>query len=213
MPPSPKNWNSHAKVFTLGDNDCKLRVMRCAKTLLCVTGRLKPTRCFRTRGKKGERHAEPDDPPRRRANKRRGHGTYQNDRPPIVGTIGRRSGKCRLRVCQHTDQRTLTRHVEKYTRPETTCYSDEWPGYNALSRPHASVSHGEKEWARDDDGDGIREVHVNTIEGLWTSLRNFLRPFRGVHKKYLKYYVVMCEHSINRKRISPTFIAQLVGAH
>jgi len=41
---------------------------------------------------------------------------------------------------------------------------------------------GKRVWARDDDGDGIREVHVNTIEGLWTGLRNFLRPFRGVSK-------------------------------
>ena len=31
--------------------------------------------------------------------------------------------------------------------------------------PRATVCHAEKEWARDDDGDGIREVHVNTLEG------------------------------------------------
>jgi hypothetical protein len=34
----------------------------------------RPTRCSRTRGGKGEKHADPADPPRRRANKRRGHG-------------------------------------------------------------------------------------------------------------------------------------------
>ena len=49
------------------------------------------------------------------------------------------------------------------------------------------------EWARDDDGDGIREVHVNTSEGLWTGLRNFLRPFRGVNKMYLYQYVAIFE--------------------
>jgi transposase-like protein len=82
---------------------------------------------------------------------------------------------------EQTSSRVL-RHIEKYTRPRTTCYSDEWQGYNNLPRRHYCVSHSEKEWARDDDGDGIREVHTNSIEGLWTSLRNFLRPFRGVHK-------------------------------
>jgi transposase len=56
-------------------------------------------------------------------------------------------------------------------------------------------------------------VHVNTIEGLWTSVRNFLRTFRGVHKKYLGGYVAMCEFSINLKRINPTFIASLVTLH
>ena len=38
------------------------------------------------------------------------------------------------------------------------------------------------EWARDADADGICEIHTNTIEGIWTTLQNFLRPFRGVHK-------------------------------
>jgi hypothetical protein len=46
------------------------------------------------------------------------------------------------------------------------------------------VCHAQGEWARDDDGDGIREVHINTIEGMWTLVRNFMRLFRGVHKKY-----------------------------
>jgi hypothetical protein len=50
------------------------------------------------RGKKGERRSDPDDPPRKRANKQRGHGTYDNDRPPIVGTVGRESDQARLRV-------------------------------------------------------------------------------------------------------------------
>jgi len=50
------------------------------------------------RGKNGKLHPDPADPPRKRANKRRGHGTYDNDRPPIVGTVGRASAQVRLRV-------------------------------------------------------------------------------------------------------------------
>jgi transposase len=165
------------------------------------------------RGKKGDKHRDPLDPPRRRANKQRGHGTYAKDRPPIVGTVGRRSGQCRVRVRHHTDGKTLQKHVHGYTQKDTTCYTDEWQGYNHLKRPHSTVGHGQKEWARDDDGDGVREVHVNTIEGLWTTARNFLRPFRGVHKKSLHSYLAMCEHKINLKRISPKFIAQLVAQH
>ncbi len=38
---------------------------------------------------------------------------------------------------------------------------------------------------RDDDGDGVREVHVNTMEGLWPSVRNFRPPFRGVYQRHL----------------------------
>lgn len=57
---------------------------------------------FQKAGEKGETHADPADPPRRRANKRRGHGTSDTDRPPIVGTVRRESGQVRLRVvCSH----------------------------------------------------------------------------------------------------------------
>jgi hypothetical protein len=48
---------------------------------------------------------------------------------------------------------------------------------------------------------------------LGAAVRNFLRPFRGVHKKYLQYSLAMGEYRINRKRISPAFIAGLVAAH
>ena len=131
----------------------------------------------------------------------------------MVGTIGRRTGRCRLRVREHTDGATLHAHVHQYTRRQARCYTDEWQGYTGIHRRHSTVCHGAKDWARDDGGDGVREVHTNTIEGLWTAVRNFLRPFRGVHKKYLKYYLAICEHRINCKRISPAFIAGLVAAH
>ena len=67
-------------------------------------------------GGKSEPHLDPADPPRRRANKQPGHGMYDNDRPPIVGTVGRDSGKVRLRMVEHTDGKTLTAHVEHFTQ-------------------------------------------------------------------------------------------------
>jgi transposase-like protein len=174
---------------------------------------LKPMNCFRTRGKKGERHPEPADPPRCRANKQRGHGTYDNDRPPVVGTVGRATGQARLRVVHHTDQQTLVNHVHRFTVGDAWVYTDEWRSYDHVIRSHVTVCHGRHEWARDDDGDGVREVHTNTIEGLWTSVRNFLHPFRGVHKRYLSSYVAMAEFSINLKCITPRFVSDWVALH
>ena len=165
------------------------------------------------RGKKGQKHDDPDDPPRRRANKQRGHGTYANDRPPIVGSVGRRSGQVRLRVVKRTDAKTLRKHVQSFTQADSEVNTDEWIGYTRLRRKHVTVSHGLKEWARDDDGDGIREVHVNTMQGTWTTVRNFLRPFRGVHKQKLAQYIAVCEFSINLKKITPAFIRAFVKLH
>jgi transposase len=119
----------------------------------------------------------------------------------------------RLRVVHHTDKETLVHHVHTFTLADAVVFTDEWRSYNHIVRIHATVCHSQKEWARDDDGDGIREVHVNTAEGMWTTVRNFLRPFRGVHKKHLSGYVAMCEFSINLKRISPAFISALVALH
>lgn len=165
---------------------------------------------FQNAGEKGEPHKDPTDPPRRRGNKRRGHGTYANDRPPVVGTLGRDSGGVRLRVAHHTDKATLTAHVHQFSRCDARVYTDAWRGYNDLDRLHAIVCHGDGEWARDADADGICEVHTNTIEGIWTTLRNFLRPFRGVHKKYLAGYIAICEFAINLKTITTLFISKLV---
>jgi transposase len=165
------------------------------------------------REKKGEEHFDPADPPRCRANKQRGHGTYENDRPPVVGTVGRESGQVRLRVVHHTNQKTLEAHVERFTLANASCYTDEWLGYNHIIRQHSTVNHGEYEWARDDDGDGVREVHINTTEGLWTDVRIFLGPFKGINKRFLSGYIAIAEFRRNLKCISPDFIASLVRLH
>ena len=165
---------------------------------------------FQNAGEKGDKHVDASDPPRRRGNKRRGHGTYDNDRPPIVGTKGRESGLLRLRVVRHTDSATLSTHVHQFTLPTSTVYTDGWRGYNRIQRAREIVLHKDGEWARDADGDGLYEIHTNTIEGAWTTLRNFLRPFRGVHKKFLAGYVAICEFVMNLKAVSVDFIAKLV---
>jgi len=169
---------------------------------------------FQNAGEKGEKHCDPDDPPRRRANKRPGLGTMANDRPPVLGVVGRTSGQLRLTVCASTQQATIQLAVERDTLPTATVNTDESGAYNQLAatgRRHATVCHSRHEWARDDDGDGIREVHCNTSEGIWTGLRNFLRPFRGIHKKYLAQYTAMFEWAHNLKRVTLYYLRVLLG--
>lgn len=165
------------------------------------------------RGKKGQKCVSPHRPPRQRANKRRGRGTYANDRPPVLGTIGRSSGQVRLRVVHNTQAKTLVRHVHRFTLPNCHVFTDEFESYQAIQRQHSTVAHGLKEWARDENEDDVFEVHTNSAEGMWTGLRNFLRPFRGVSKHFLCGYVAVHELRVNRKRISPAFISDLVAVH
>jgi transposase-like protein len=168
---------------------------------------------YQNAGEKGTPHPDPDDPPRRRANKARGHGTWENDRPAVGGIAGRERASLRLEVCPRTDRATLQPFVEAQTRSDCHIYTDEWHAYDHLGdtgRTHQTVCHAQREWARDADGDGIREVHCNTLEGLWTGLRNFLRIFRGVHKKYLRQYVKVFEWGYTFKHLTDEALRMMV---
>lgn len=59
----------------------------------------------------------------------------------------------------------------------------------------------------------LDRFHTNTAEGLWTGLRTFLRPFRGVSKHFLSGYIAIHEFHVNLRCISVAFIASLVRLH
>jgi transposase len=175
---------------------------------------------IRTRGKKSTHHPDPEDPPRRRANKQPGHGTYETDRPPIFSIISRETKQARYFIKENSDAESCLAVVISSVPTGATIKfnTDEWNGYNQVSTKlgiqHSTVRHsrdeqGEREWARDDDGDGKREVHCNSCEGGGTSLRNFLRAFRGVHKQYLDLYVATYEITFNAKMISSAVIQKM----
>jgi hypothetical protein len=117
-------------------------------------------------GKKSTPHPDPTDPPRRRADKRKGHGTFTNDRPPIISIISRDTGEPRFWVCDHADRSPCAGLIaESVPQHSAILYTDEWQSYHGSHPAHATVCHGPREWARDDDLDGIREVHCHTCGG------------------------------------------------
>jgi len=219
----PALYQQHATFSTGGGHACTRFAGRCSQISprhyqrdCCMRKCSRRMSCTRTRGEKSTPHKDPCDPPRRRANKRKGHGTYETDRPPIFSIVGRQSGVVRYFVRHHADAATCLA-VVKSTVPQgsTILYTDEWKGYlpvaDKLQTRHATVRHspdaeGGREWARDDDGDGVREVHCNSCEGAGTGLRTFLREFRGVHKKHLADYVATYETMSNAKRITSAIV-------
>jgi transposase len=125
----------------------------------------------------------------------------------VLGVVGRESRQVRLAVTRRHDRATLHPLVVAFTTEGCTVNTDEWVAYDLLpsaGRARVKVKHARPhpEYARDDDGDGVREVHCNTIEGTWTGLRNLLRRFRGVAKKYLSQYVAMFGWAHNLKRFT-----------
>ena len=128
--------------------------------------------------------------------------------------IERETGEQRFWVCDHADTRTCAVLIAEHVPMGcSTLSTDEWQRYRGSPPVHATVCHSPHEWARDDDGDGRREVHCNTCEGAGAGLRTYLRTFRGVHKQYLHLYVATYEAIVNAKRVIPELIRRMCVNH
>jgi transposase-like protein len=91
-------------------------------------------------------HEVPDDPPRERANKRRGCSTFANDRPLVLGLVDRGSGQIRLHVCVDTKQATIEPLVREATEYGQVIYTDEAGAYNHIDEfalVHMTVCHSD----------------------------------------------------------------------
>jgi transposase len=124
--------------------------------------------------------------------------------------ISRDTGEPRFGVGDHADRHTCAALIaENIPAPSTPLYTDERQSDRQSHPSHATVRHGVHEWARDDDGDGRREVHCHSGEGAGAALRTYLRGFRGVHKPYLPLYVATDEAMVNAKRVTPDLIQRM----
>jgi transposase-like protein len=115
-----------------------------------------------------------------------------------------RGGDVVIRMLDNVQQITIKPLIQATIAPGTCVYTDEYDIYSRLdqwSYEHKSVCHGSGEYARDDDGDGFYEVHGNTMEGVWSLLRSWLRPHRGISQDNLPLYVGFFEfvHNVRRR--------------
>lgn len=121
----------------------------------------------------------------------RGRGTLESEKPPIFGMI-QRGGAVVVRMLENVRQTTVQPLIERFIAPGTRVYTDEYDIYHRLPDwgfDHRTVCHSRGEYARDEDGDGFHEVHVNTAEGFWSLLCSRLRPHRGISQEKLPLYL------------------------
>lgn len=115
-----------------------------------------------------------------------------------------RGGDVVIRMLANVQQVTIKPLIQATIAPSTGVYTDEYDIYSRLGPwgyEHENVCHGRGEYARDDDGDGFHEVHVNTMEGLWSLLRSWLRPHRGISQDNLPLSLGFFEfvHNVRRR--------------
>ena len=126
-----------------------------------------------------------------------------------------RGGQVVLRMLENVQQTTIQPIIEKFIKPGTLINTDEYNIYSRLTEwgyEHKSVCHGAGEYARDEDGDGFCEVHVNTMEGFWSLLRSWLRPHRGISQERLPIDVGFFQFIHNVQKRGKALLRSLVEA-
>jgi transposase-like protein len=96
-----------------------------------------------------------------------------------------RNGDVFIQMLPNVQQVTIKPVMTKVIKPGTLIFTDEYDIYARLPEwgyLHKSVNHSAGEYARDEDGDGFHEVHVNTMEGFWSLLRSWLRLSTTIRK-------------------------------
>ena len=115
----------------------------------------------------------------------------------------------------NVQQVTIQPIVTAAVAPGTLVHTDEYSIYARLPAwgyGHKAVCHARGEYARDEDGDGFCEVHVNTIEGFWSLLRSWLRPHRGISQEKLPLYLGFFQFVHNARRRGKALLGALVAA-
>ncbi len=119
-----------------------------------------------------------------------------------------------LHMLANVQQKTIRPIITDAVAPGTLIHTDEYGIYARLERwgyGHKTVCHGRGEYARDEDGDGFCEVHVNTIEGFWSLLRSWLRPHRGISQEKLPDYLGFFQFVHNTRRRGKALLGALIA--
>jgi transposase-like protein len=142
-----------------------------------------------------------------------GRSTLEKEKPPVFGMI-QRGGQVVIHMLENVRQTTIQPLIQATIAPGTLVLTDEYNIYCRLPQwgySHNTVCHSAGEYARDEDGDGFHEVHVNTIEGFWSLLRSWLRPHRGVSQESLPLYLGFFEFVHNARNRGKRLLESLLG--
>jgi transposase len=141
-----------------------------------------------------------------------GRGTLEKEKPPVFGMV-ERGGAVILHLLVR--QATIKPLILASVALGSLINTDEYAIYGRLPEwgfGHKTVHHGRGEYARDEDGDGFCEVHVNSMEGIWSLLRSWLRPHRGISQEKLSYYLAFFEFVHNARCRGKALLGALLAA-
>jgi transposase-like protein len=110
-------------------------------------------------------------------------GPATKTRAVVVGAL-ERGGKVHAQVVPSRGAASAV--VRRYVLPASMVYTDDWGGYDALSKTHTKhrrINHSERVYVHGD-------VHTNSIEGFFGLLKNGIRGvYHSVSTKHLQSYL------------------------
>ena len=122
---------------------------------------------------------------------KRGRGT---NKISVAGMV-QRKGKVKTKVIEKLTKRNLLYMLKTYAKKENAILvTDGFRSYKELETyiDRLEINH-KKQFSR-----GM--VHVNTIEGFWSYVKNGIRGnFKSISKKYLPFYLVEYEWKFNHR--------------
>ena len=114
----------------------------------------------------------------------------------VFGVRDRTTSKLSAKVVDDLSAPTLTGAVADATEPGAVVYTDEWRGYQPLSRmgyDHETVKHNVAQWV-----DGM--AHTNGIESVWAVLkRGYHGTYHSMSPEHLARYVAEFQHRHNER--------------
>jgi transposase len=142
-----------------------------------------------------------------------GRGTSEKEKPPLLGMI-QRTGEVVLRMLDKVRPVTIPPLIRRFIAPGSIVSTDEYEIYHRVDEwgyVPRTVCPAAGEFARDDEGDGFCEVHVNTLEGFWSLLRSWRRPHRGISQDQLPVYLGFVEYVHNERVRGQALLGALRG--
>jgi len=117
----------------------------------------------------------------------------------------------------NVQQATIRPLIEGTVAPGSLIHTDEYDIYARLEAwatgiRQSAMAAANTPATRTADGDGSREVHINTMEGFWSLLRSWLRPHRGVSQEKLPVYLGFFQFVHNARRRGKALLSALIAA-
>ncbi len=132
---------------------------------------------------------------------KRGRGA---NKTAVVGIVERGKGKrVVMQVKDRLRSEDLLKMLHRFVnmkKGEVVVMTDDFTSYKAFDKviQHFTVNHSKKEYVK--YLKGIKDsIHTNTIEGVWSIIKNGIRgQYHVLSKKYLPFYLAEAAYKYNR---------------